>query len=141
MVHINGSPTRRAGPPFPLSPDEIPDAMLPDRSKVLEHAHVVSHPVPLVQLAEPPTRELVAGMVVPLPDPVAGGNRAVPAALPFLHITPLTPVLRPKISRANSTVHSAGCNKHRPEGVLRRHYVYINRSSTKKVLQNKVILT
>jgi hypothetical protein len=79
-MDIDGPPAGFAGPAFPLGFHKRPDAVLFNRSKIVEHAHVVFRTVPLVEPLEPVARELSAVMMVPAMHVFAGKNGAVPSA-------------------------------------------------------------
>lgn len=121
MVDIDRAAAAPAGPALVLAPDKCPDAVLLYCRKVLQHAHVIFHPVPPVQLFQPPARERSAGMLVPFLHLPAGSDGAVPPALTVSGITTPAPVPLPQKSATDNTVHATGCDEGCPEPGFCRH--------------------
>lgn len=121
MMDIHRSPAGRAGPAFPLGSDKRTDSVLFDRRKVVKHAHVVSLPVPIVQVLQSPAGELITGMVIPVFYLLTGKDGAVSPALPFRRITPPTPVLLPEKRHADGAVHAAGRDEGGLKGLIACH--------------------
>jgi len=107
-VNIDDSAAGRARPALPLAFKECPDAVLPDRRKIIEHAHSVPCPVPLVQQLQPSAREIVAGMEEAVLNLFAGRDGTAPAAFPIWRITAAAMVLLPQVGHADGAVHTAG---------------------------------
>lgn len=115
VVDIDGPAAGFAAPAFPFASDECTDAILFDCFQVLDHAHVIFRPVPLIQLLQPLAWKIAAGMAVPSFDLIAGRDCAVDAAQPVRSVTPPTAVLFPQECHTDGTVHAAGCNERCPE--------------------------
>ena len=121
VVHIDRSPASRTGPAFPLGFDKLSDAVFTDSLKVLDHAHAVLFPVPLVQLPQSLAGEFSTSMMVPAPYFVAGRNGAALVAPPVGCVTSVAMVFLPEICHADGAVHAAGCNEGGSEGIVHRH--------------------
>jgi len=80
VVDIDSPAAAFAGPANPLGFHERTDTISFNCRKVVEHAHVVSHPVPGIQLLQPPARERFTVMDVPVFHLPACSDGAVPAA-------------------------------------------------------------
>jgi hypothetical protein len=58
-----------AGPALPLGFDKLVDAEFPDLVKIIDHAHAVLLPVPIVELPKFFAGKLSACMIVPVMNP------------------------------------------------------------------------
>jgi hypothetical protein len=116
-----------AGPAFPFAFHERTDTEFPDRSEVVEHAHVVFCAIAFVELLQPPARETAAVMAVSVLHVLAGRNCAGNVAQSVRCIAAPAMVFLPEIGHADGAVHAAGCDEGGPEWVLCRHtWDYVN---------------
>ena len=77
VVDIDRPPAGFAGPALPLRSHKRTDTVRSDCRKVVDNAHKVFLPVPLVQLREAPAREPCTGKTVPALPFRAGEDEAV----------------------------------------------------------------
>jgi hypothetical protein len=120
-MDIDRPPAGCTGPAFPFVPDKRTDNVLSDCREVVEHAHRVFRTIALVQLFQPPARELPAIGVAPALHLPAGRDSAVSAALTVRRITSPAPVLLPEMGHADGTVHATGRDESGRERVFPRH--------------------
>lgn len=83
LVHIDRPPTGWAGPALPLGFHKIPYPILPDYCKVPDHTHVVTGPVPLIELCDPAASILRTEMTVSPAPLFAGEDGTVPSLNPL----------------------------------------------------------
>ena len=70
LVDTNGHAAVRTRPSFDLVSRELPDAVFPDELKIINHAHGVFGPIPIVQMVQCSTGKTVTREAVPvLPFP------------------------------------------------------------------------
>lgn len=97
MVDIDCTAAGFTGPAFPLALHERTDPVLFDRPQVVEHAHVISRSIPLVELFQPPAREITAVMGIFSLYVFTGRQSALSAATAVCVKAAAAPVLLPQI--------------------------------------------
>ena len=111
----------RTGPSFDLISRELPDADLPYDLEIVDHAHGVSGPIPIVQVFQGGARKAFAGAAervsafLQFPAILDLARDAGFRLEAVVTSTPGACVLFPAIGTAEAAVHSAGsdqCREH-----------------------------